>query len=319
MGSLLAYVLQRILLLVPTFLIGTSLIFFALRLLPGDEVTLIIGEMMISPEQRTQLEERYGLDEPLWERYGSFMGGVVRGDLGTSGFDGISVTKKVRIALPVTLELAVLATLTSVVVAIPVGVIAALYRDTPLDYLLRIGANLSLAAPTFWIATMILLTLTLWVGWTPNLRYEPIWEDPAQNIKQFLLPALILGTALSASIMRFTRSMMLDVLGEDYVRTAHAKGLHSRTVIFRHALRNALLPVITVVGVQVILVMSGSVIIESIFLLPGMGIVLLRAVDNRDFEVVQGINVVMLFVVLVLNLGVDLSYTLIDPRVKLQG
>ena len=165
---------------------------------------------------------------------------------------------------------------------------------------------------------MVLLALTLWVGWTPSFRYTPIQDDPLKNLEQFIVPALILGVALGASVMRFTRSMMLDVLGEDYVRTARAKGLHSRTVILRHALRNALLPVITVLGVQLTVVLGGTVIIESIFNLPGMGSLLIRAINARDFVVVQGINVIVLLIVLVVNLLVDLSYTLLDPRVKLQ-
>ena len=312
------YIARRVLLVIPTFFLATSMAFFMLRILPGDELTLIIGEETITAEDRSRLEARYGLDAPLYERYGDFLYGVVQGDLGSSIFDGRSVLGKLKLALPVTVELALMSIVISLMVAIPVGVISALTRDTLLDYVLRLSAILGLSVPVFVTATVALLGLTIWVGWTPALRYTPFIDDPIDNLSQFIIPALLLGTVLAASVMRMTRSMMLDVLNQDYVRTARAKGLRERNVVVRHALRNALLPVVTLVGLQMGIVISGTVILESIYALPGMGTQLIRALNNRDLAVVQGIQVIVIFWVLLVNLVIDLSYTVLDPRVSLR-
>ena len=308
------YVARRLLLLIPTLLLGTLLVFLMLRVLPGDEATIVLGDRAVTAAERAAVERRLGLDDPLPVRYLDFLGGLLRGDLGESVVDGRPVLDRVREALPVTLELGVLAVLIAVAVAIPVGVVSAARRNTPLDYALRFLANVGLAVPIFWTGSVVLLGLTLWVGWTPALRYTPLWRDPLENLSQFVVPAVILGLALAAAVMRITRSMMLDVLGEDYIRAARARGLGTPTVIRRHALPNALIPVVTVVGVQIANVIGGTVVLETIFALPGMGTHLIRALEVRDFAVVQGLVVVVLVGVVWVNLAVDLVARRLDPR-----
>lgn len=307
-------ILRRLLLAVPTFLLASVVIFFAIRLVPGDQLTLLIGERVVEEADRAALKAQLGLDKPLPVQYWDFISGVFRGDLGTATFDKQPVVKKIFARLPVTFELAMLAIVISIIIAIPVGVISALKRNTPLDYLLRLLAILGLSIPSFWLATVTILILALWIGWSPPLRYTSFIDDPIANLKQFLLPSVILGTILAASTMRMTRSMMLEVLRQDYIRTAKAKGLRERIIMLRHALKNALIPVVTVLGLQVAQVVGGSVVLESIFALPGMGRLLIDALNNRDYPVVQAINVIVVVWVILVNLLVDLSYVFLDPR-----
>jgi peptide/nickel transport system permease protein len=313
---LLKYTIQRLTQAVPTFLLAMAVVFFALRLVPGDQLTQLIGEQVVGTADREALKRELGLDKALPVQYWDFISGLVRGDLGEGTFDNEPVRSKVWKRLPVTLELTLLAAVMAIAIGVPVGIVSAVKRSSPIDYLLRLVGILALSVPTFWLGTMVLVTLALYFNWVPTVRHTPFTEDPWANLQQFLLPSLILGSVLAGSIMRMTRSMMLEVLREDYIRVARAKGLRNTAVIMRHAVRNALIPVITIIGLQVAALLSGTVIIESIFGLPGLGTLLTSSLDRRDFAVIQGINVVVVTCVIIVNLVVDISYVYIDPRLR---
>ncbi|MBI4498287.1 MAG: ABC transporter permease [Chloroflexi bacterium] len=311
------YIIRRLLLVFPTFILVTMLVFGLIRLMPGDVLFAKIGEGLFAGQRELDdLRHQMGFDRPIYVQYLDFMGGAVRGDLGRSLWSDKKVSDLILFRLPVTLELAVLAILTGLSIAIPVGVLSAVRQDTFLDYLLRSIAIGGISIPAFWLGTLILTFPAIWWGWLPPLRYVQIQDDPLRNLSQFILPALVLGTLLSASVMRMTRSMMLEVLRQDYVRTARSKGLQERTVIFRHALKNAMLPVWTVVGLQIAFLIGGTVIIESIFALPGLGTLLLEAIRVRDWPVIQGLNLFFTAWVLLVNLAVDIGYGIIDPRIR---
>lgn len=310
------YASRRLVQAIPTLFIAMAIVFFAIRLIPGDELTARIGEQVVGAEQRAALKKDLGLDKPLYVQYWDFATGLARGDLGTATFDKEPVRDKIWNRLPVTIELAVLSTIISILIAIPVGVISAVRRNSPLDYGLRVLALLALSIPTFWLATMILVGLAIWLGWVPSIQPTSIIHSPWANLKQFFLPSLLLGAVLAGSTMRITRSMMLDVLREDYVRTALAKGLSYRVVVIRHALRNCLIPIVTVIGLQVATLIGGTVIIESIFGLSGVGTLAIGALNSRDYPVVQGVNVAVVVTVLLVNIAVDLSYFALDPRLR---
>jgi peptide/nickel transport system permease protein len=310
------YILQRLVQAIPTFFIAMALVFFAIRLVPGDQLTLLIGEQVVGKADRAALKRDLGLDKPLLNQYGSFVGGVLRGDLGRGTFDKEPVREKIAKRLPVTLELTFLSMLIAILIAIPIGVLSAIKRNSAVDYGLRLLALLALSIPSFWLGTLVLVALALWFGWVPTVSQTSLLDAPLENLEQFILPALILGATLAGSIMRITRSMMLEILAEDYVRVARAKGLAGRTVLLRHAIPNALIPVITVIGLQVTALLGGTVVIESIFGLPGLGTLLTGALTRRDYPVVQGINVVLVSAVILVNLLIDVLYVYIDPRLR---
>jgi peptide/nickel transport system permease protein len=312
-----AYIIGRILLVIPTLLGITLVVFMAVRFLPGDIVDVLSGDFgAASPEVRAKLRERYGLDSNIAGQYVDWLGEVTHGNLGTSLISGRAVSSDLRQRLPVTAELGASALLVSLLVALPVGVLSAVKQNTLPDYATRSLAILAISVPSFWLAQLVLIYAFRWFSWTPPLQYVNFWDDPVSNFKSILVPALILGTGLSGSVMRYTRTMMLETMRQDYVRTAAAKGLPQRTVVWRHAVRNAMLPVITVVGLQVPLVVGGTVILESIFAIPGMGSYLLQSIGSRDYPVVQAIVLVSAFTVITANLVVDLLYGVIDPRVR---
>src|SRR5262249_25623312 len=238
---------------------------------PGDQLTTLIGEQVVGKADRAALKHQLKLDKPVYQQYGEFVGGIFRGDLGEGTFDHQPVTDKLSKRLPVTLELTLFASCIAILIGVPIGVLSAIKQNTPIDYIARIFGLLALSIPSFVLGTVVLIALALWFGWVPTLANKSFFSDPAANLEQYFLPALILGMALSGSIMRFTRSMMLEVLREDFIRTARAKGLAGRTVVIRHGLRNALIPVITVIGLQIATLVGGTVIIESIFGLGGIG------------------------------------------------
>jgi peptide/nickel transport system permease protein len=240
----------------------------------------------------------------------------LHGDLGHSLWQGDSVDSLIAARLPVTFELGGLAMVIALLVAIPVGVFSAVRQDTAGDYLARSFSLLMLAVPSFWLATMVMVFPALWWGWSPEIQFVPFHEDPIRNLKQMLIPAVILGLALSAITMRMTRTMMLEVLRQDYIRTARAKGLSGFMILTRHAIRNALIPVITLIGNQAPILIGGAVILEQIFVLPGMGLLLLDAVSQRDYPLITGVFFVVGLTVMLINLAVDLSYGLIDPKVR---
>jgi peptide/nickel transport system permease protein len=310
------YVLRRIVLLVPT-LIGVSIVVFILvRLLPGDATTLQLQDAKTTAADEAQLKHQLGLDQPIYVQYANWVVTLAHGDLGHSFKSRNPVTDELSTRIPVTLELGILGLVIASCIAIPVGVLSAARQDTIPDYVSRSLAIGLLAIPGFWLATLIVTLPSVWWGWTPPLRYTRLLDDPSKNLAQVIIPALILGLGLSGGLMRLIRTQMLEVLRQDFVRTAAAKGLGEHSIVLRHALKNAFIPAITVLGLQVSLLISGTVVLESIFVLPGMGRYLLEAVQARDYPVIQGLNLIFATVIVVANLVVDLLYGWLDPRVR---
>ncbi|MCL4231000.1 MAG: ABC transporter permease [Dehalococcoidia bacterium] len=312
-----AYLVRRVILLIPSLIAVTILVSLIVRLLPGSAIEVLAAQQgFTETADLTKLKHELGLDKPWPEQYWDSTTAMVRGDLGDSLRTRRPVTDELKSRLPVSLELAALALMVALVVAIPIGVISAVKRNTPIDYVARSFAITGVALPGFWLATLVIVWPAIWWGWSPPLTFTPIQDDPVQNLKQLWLPAVLLGLYFSGFLMRMARAMMLEVLRADYVRTARAKGLRGVIVIRRHALRNALIPIITVVGLQVPVLIGGAVVYESIFSIPGIGRYMLEAAENRDYPVIQGVNLVLACTVLIVNLMVDISYSIIDPRVK---
>lgn len=313
-----AYILRRLLWMVPTLLGAVTFIFVIMHILPGDISLVILGAegRAPDPEQLAALREQLGLNRPLYEQYVSWLWGLVRLDLGTSLWTGEAVAKEIWIRLPYTLSLIALAIIISGVLALPIGVISALKQDTWADHALRAFAIAGLSIPSFWFAILIVLFLLMVFRWFPPLTYAPIYQNPAIALQQLIFPAIALGYRQTAVAARMLRSSMLEVLREDYVRTARAKGLEERTVIYLHALKNAVLPVITVFGLEAIILFSGAVIVETIFKIPGVGTLVVQAIVRRDVPLVQGVVLVTVLFVLVVNLAIDLIYAWVDPRIR---
>lgn len=308
-------ILRRLLLSVPTLLIVSFLIFGILRLDPDAAVAARLGEGY-TPEAAEQLKEELGLNNPIATEYVKWLGNLLRGDWGTSLYTYRPVLDEVLPKVGVTLELALVAVVFAVIVGIPIGVISAIRQDTWLDYLLRGFSILGLSVPGFVIATFVLAFLAIQFQWIPPTQYAAPWEDPVRNFQQFALAGFILSLSTAASVMRYARTMMLDVLRQDYIRTAWAKGLRERVIITRHALKNVLLPVVTVIGLTMATLVGGTVIFESLFTLNGVGRLLIRGVYERDYPLVQGITLLFAIAVVVINLVVDISYSLLDPRAR---
>lgn len=311
------YILRRLAMLVPTLIGMSIIIFLMLRLLPGDIVDIIAGpDAQTDSAARERLREAMGLSDPLHVQYGKWIWDLLQGDPGVSMRSGQPVAELLWRALPITIELAVLSVIIATVVAVPLGVISAVRRDTGMDYASRVFGLIGLSLPNFWIATLLLLFTSKAFGWVPSISYTSFFDDPIANLKQFLLPAFAVAIQLMAIIMRMTRATMLEVLNQDYVRTARAKGLGERIIVYRHALRNALIPVVTVIGFQLGALMGSSAIIEVIFGLNGVGNTLLQAIFNRDYTLVQAAVLYLAIVFVLINLIVDLLYALLDPRIK---
>jgi peptide/nickel transport system permease protein len=310
------YVAQRLLLALPTLLGVTVFVFAMIRLLPGDVVSLTLEDYGSYAKSAAELRARLGLDQPVHRQYLAWLGRIARGDLGRSLRDQSSITQNLLTRLPVTLELGLLGLAVSLLISVPLGVYSAVKQDTPWDYVARSAAIGMLAVPGFWLATLAITLPALWFRWTPPLRYTPLWVDPGRNLSQMLIPAVILGIGLSGAVMRLTRAQMLEVLRQDYVRTAAAKGLRPRAVVYRHALKNAVLPVVTLLGLQLAVLVSGTVVLESIFVIPGMGRYLLEGVTYRDYPVVQAVMLVFATLIILSNLVVDLLYAWLDPRIR---
>ncbi len=309
------YLARRLVLLVPT-LIGLSVVVFALvRLLPGDAVTMLMQEYAYAKDA-DELRQKLGLDRPIAVQYVDWLGGVLHGDLGTSLRSKTPVVDEIAKRLPVTAELGVLGLMFGLLISIPVGVISAVRQDKTIDYVARSMAIAFLSIPGFWLGTLVVTLPSIWWQWTPPLRYTSLAEDPVKNLAQMVIPAIILGIGLSGGVMRLTRAQMLEVLRQDYLLTAAAKGLAEWAMVFRHALKNAFIPVLTLLGLQVAILVSGTVVLENIFVLPGMGRYLLEAVQYRDYPVIQGINLVFAVVIVFANLLVDMCYGWLDPRVR---
>jgi peptide/nickel transport system permease protein len=311
------YTAGRVLASVPLLLLVSLLAFSVVRLIPGDAVMLMVAEIgHLSQEQLAQIRAELGVDRPFPQQFLSWLAGAARGDLGRSIWTGRSVGREILRTLPVTAELALLSIAVSLLVAIPIGIVSAVWRNSLFDYGGRLLAMVGLSVPEFALATVALLVLSLHVGWVPSLVYVPLWEEPWRNLGTVAVPSLILGFGLAAVTMRMTRSAMLEVLREDYVRTARSKGLSEVAVIVRHALKNAFNPIVTIIGVQARRLIGSTVVIETIFALPGIGRLTIDALLNRDFTQLQGCILVIALAVVLLNLLVDLSYAWLDPRIQ---
>jgi peptide/nickel transport system permease protein len=310
------YILRRLVLLIPV-LLGVSLVVFTLiRLIPGDATLLAIGvDQRITPEQRELVRKSYGLDQPQPVQYARWMQHVLQGDLGTSLRTRRSVNEELRLRLPVTIELTLLAALLGTMPAMAVGVVAA-RRNSALDYAATIGTLIGVSVPNFLLATLLVLVFSLWLRWLPPIGYVEFTKDPIGNLRTMLLPALSLSLPLAAVLMRNTRSAVLEVLGQEHVRVARAKGLTDRRVLGRHVILNASLPILTVVGIQVASLLGGTVIIETIFALPGIGRYIYEAIANRDYPVVQGVTIVIAAIFVVVSMTVDILYVVLDPRLR---
>ncbi|MQA91606.1 MAG: ABC transporter permease subunit [Gemmatimonas sp.] len=312
-----AYIARRLLLMIPSLIGVTVIVFLAARLAPVSTVNVILGETGIRDEAiAAEVSERLGLNSSLITQYTNWVWGMIRGDFGESWFTGTSVGGELARRLPVSLELGALALLLSVVVAIPIGALSAIRQDTWLDYASRGSAIFLLSIPTFWIGILVVGLGYYFFTWAPPAEYKSIIEDPSAHIRLMFWPVVVLGINLAGTKMRLVRSSLLEVLRQDYVRTARGKGLNERTVIFQHAMRNALIPVVTVIGLQLPLVVAGSVVLESIFLVPGIGRYAVEASTRYDFPVMQAIVVLVAFAIMISNLVIDISYALLDPRIR---
>ena len=330
-----AYMIRRLLLIIPTLFILTTLVFFAVRFIPGDIIDQMIrGDTFGAQDfDRPTLERLLGLDVPAYVQYGRWMGvlptpdvytgeshfkGLFQGTLGEPLFGGPPVEQQIIERLPVTIELGFLAIVIGLVIALPVGIYSAIRQDTAADYVGRTAAIIGMATPNFWLALMVMIYPAIWWAWSPPMQYIPFTEDPLANLGILIIPSLILGTASAAATMRLTRTMMLEVLRQDYIRTAWSKGLNERVVVLRHAVKNALIPIVTMIGAELPIMVGGAVIIERIFNLPGIGHLVLTALDQRDYPVVSGVNLFLSMIVMLNILFIDMLYPYLDPRVRYQ-
>lgn len=314
------YMMRRILQFIPV-LIGVSIIIFIImRIVPGDVALAILigpeGQGEVDPVALERLREELGLNQNVVLQYTSWIGGIFTGDWGTSLRTDTPVLEEIRRRFPLTFEMATLSVLMSLIIAAPLGILMAIRQNSWIDYIARLVSIGGLAMPNFWVGTLMLLFMVIWFSWIPPLGYTNFWDNPWTNIQQIIWGSLALGYLLSAIVARMTRSTLLEVLRQDYIRTAWAKGLRERTVVVRHALKNAILPVITIVGLQYAALIGGTVIMERIWNLPGLGSSLIEAINFRDYPVVQGLVLMFAVIILSANLLVDLMYAWLDPRVR---
>lgn len=334
-----AYLIRRLILIIPTLFMVTLIVFFTARFIPGDVIEMMVSEMaaegaVANIELTSQyIRERLGLDVPVHVQYGRWLGvlpypdtgderavsgfnGILEGNLGVSLWTGRSIAEEIGNRVQISMELGLLAILIGLTIALPLGVYSAIRQDTAADYIGRTIAIIFISVPSFWIGTMLMVYPSIWWGWMPPIEYIPFGSNPLGNLQQFIIPAVIMGMVSSGTEMRMTRTMMLEVMRQDYIRTAWSKGLGERTVILRHALKNALIPVITITGLQVPILIGGTVVMETIFSLPGMGRYLVEALNKRDYPIISGVNLAIGTMVLFVNLVVDLAYGWLDPRVQ---
>ncbi|MBI4328374.1 MAG: ABC transporter permease [Chloroflexi bacterium] len=313
-----AYIIRRLLLAIPTTLGVTLLVFVVMRIAPGDvALAMLGGEGMIGREEELEkLREELGLKRPLYIQYGDWLWSFVRGDFGESYFYRQPNSFLIGRKFPLSAQVGLMAIVIGVTIAIPGGIISALKQDTAWDYILRVFSIIGLSIPTFWSGMLLLLLLIRFFGWIPEQGYIPLWDDPLRNLGQLIFPASVVGYSLSAVPLRMTRSTMLEVLREDYIRTARAKGLAERVVIIRHALRNALIPVVTLIALFIPVTVGGLVVTEQVFALPGIGRMMVQGITNRDYPVVQIIVTMVGVTIVMTNLFVDLLYGWLDPRIR---
>jgi peptide/nickel transport system permease protein len=312
------YFLKRFLLMFPTLLGVAVVTFFLIRVIPGDVVELrLAGDRGAVSDQVLAAERaRFGLDQPVWKQFAVWMTGVLRLDFGTSMWTGAPIWEEIRLRFALSLQVAIMATIVAVLLAIPLGVLAALRQDTWVDYVVRIFSIAGLATPSFWLGILFILTLLIAFRWLPPMVYTPFWVDPWQNLAQLVWPALAVGYRYSAVATRMTRSAMLEVLREDYIRTARAKGLVYRLVLSRHALKNALLPVLTVVAVEFAFLIGGLVVTEQVFNLNGLGLLFVQAVAHRDYTLIQALVMIVSGFFIAVNFLMDVMYAWLDPRIR---
>jgi peptide/nickel transport system permease protein len=312
------FVIQRLAALIPTLLGVSVIVFLVIHLIPGDTITAMIGtQYKLTEAQAASLRAYFGLDKPLWEQYLRWILAAAHGNLGFSVRSGQSVMSEILRSFPVTLELALFSMVIALALGLPIGILSAVRRDTPVDLFGRFFALVGLALPNFWLGTLIILVLSVVFGIMPNSGdYVSFTEAPLKNLSQLFFPAITLGFAFTASIMRTTRSAMLEVLRQDYVRTARGKGVLERNVIVTHSLRNALIPLITIIGVEFGYLLGGAVIVENVFALPGIGRLLINGIDQRDYAVVQGTVLFVAVCFVLINLLVDIIYAYSDPRIR---
>ena len=310
------YILRRLAGLLPAVALLLFLVVFMIQLIPGDIIDLMLQEKSVqNAENRAVLAKELGLDKPLPVRYLHYMGNVARGDFGTSLWTRKSVSSMIMGRVAPTIEIGVVSIVLGSVIGIAIGAISAVKQDSWIDYVLRSVATLGISVPNFAIATAVVVLPALWWGITPNLRYVSFTEAPIAHLKIVLLPAVVLALGLATTLMRLARTTMLDVLRQDYIRTARSKGLGETKIIINHAMKNAMIPVITLLGLQIAFLLSGSVIIETVFAIPGVGRLLTQSIASRDYPVVQGVVVMIALFVMATNLVIDVSYAWIDPRI----
>jgi len=311
------YVARRVLQGLLVLWLVSLAIFSLVRILPGDAVIMQLDQAAApSPETLARARQELGLERPFLAQYRTWITGALHGDLGRSLITRRAVTSELGKRINLTSHLAVMSIIVAMLIALPIGVLSAVKQDTASDYLARFFAILGLSLPDFWLATVVITVLAIWVQWMPPVGFAPLWEDPARCLGQLAIPALIIGARLAAVSMRMTRSSLLEVLRQDYIRTARAKGTRERAVIVRHALKNAFIPVVTVIGQQFSVLLGGTVIVEFIFLQPGVGSLMLDAVLLRDYTLIQGAVLFFAAVIVAMNLLVDLSYAWLDPRIR---
>jgi peptide/nickel transport system permease protein len=312
-----AFILRRLLLLIPVLLGVSIVVFTMIHAIPGDPTQILVGtDQLITDEQREAIRAQYGLDQPLPVQYGKWIGRVLQGDLGTSIRTRRALTYELRLRLPVTNELTLLAALLGTIPAVAVGVLAAVRRNSRLDYCATVTTLVGISVPNFLLATLLVLLFSVKLKWLPPIGYVSIREDVVQNLKVMIMPAISLALPLAAILMRYTRSSVLEVLSSDHVRVARAKGLSQRTVLGRHVLRNASIPIITIAGIQIATLLGGTVIIERIFSLPGIGSYIVDGINNRDYAVVTSVTLVMSTIFVLVSLLVDILYAVMDPRLR---
>ncbi len=314
------YILRRLLLMVPTLLGVAVLIFLLVRVVPGDIVEMrYAGQGAFVTKDLLEKERvRLGLDKPLWRQFLEWMWGILRFDFGSSMWTGAPITHEIAIRFQLSLQLALMATTVAVLLAIPLGTLAALRQDTWVDYAVRVFSIAGLATPSFWLGILMILTFLLFFAWLPPMVFTPLWKNPWQNLSQLIWPALAVGYRYSAVATRMTRSAMLEVLREDYIRTARAKGLVEKLILTRHALKNAMLPVFTVIGLEFAFLLGGLVVTEQVFNLNGLGLLFVESVSRRDYTLVQALVLLVAFVYVFVNFFVDLLYAWLDPRIRYQ-
>ncbi len=313
-----AYIIRRLLLFIPTLLIVTLIVFSAVRFIPGNVIEMMAaqsGEAENLEATIQTIKHNLGLDVPIYIQYFRWLGGVLKGDLGKSLWNQHSISDEFLVRLPVSIELGILAIVIGLLIALPVGIFSAIRQDSIGDYIGRSVAIFCISVPSFWLATLVVVYPSILFGWTPHLPVIPFTRDPIGNLQQFIIPAVLMGMVMSGTTMRMTRTMMLEVLKQDYIRTAWAKGLKEQVVIYRHALKNALIPVVTIIGLQLPILVSGAVIIEAIFGLPGIGRYFVDALFQRDYPIISAVNLVVAAFIMLCNLAVDVAYAYLDPRV----